>query len=268
MARYWFGAGISDWGMTTGDGVTLPGVVAAEAVIVGGVTVTFWNARTGGTRYTDLRNEAGSAVTAVTASNGTDGFGLGQIPPVQGPDNVRKMWASAGDGPRALLIGQVDAVDRAGDTMTGALVLADGSRAASEAYAVSKAGDTMTGPLSVPTPTAAAHAATKAYVDSAVAAGGGGGGSVAWEAVTGKPATFPPSSHGHSIEQVSGLTDALNAKAATAHDHLNRVAGYRWTGTTYVVASDARLFAGPVDPASLGLTVPDGSVWIDTSGGA
>ncbi len=38
---------------------------------------------------------------------------------------------------------------------------------------VDKAGDTMTGPLTVPTPTAAGHAATKAYVD---AAGGGGGG--------------------------------------------------------------------------------------------
>jgi hypothetical protein len=35
---------------------------------------------------------------------------------------------------------------------------------------VLKTGDTMSGPLSIPEPTASAHAATKQYVDSAIAA--------------------------------------------------------------------------------------------------
>lgn len=40
-----------------------------------------------------------------------------------------------------------------------------------------------------------------------------------WEQVTGKPATFPPSTHTHPVSQVTGLQAALDAKAATAHTH-------------------------------------------------
>ena len=46
-----------------------------------------------------------------------------------------------------------------------------------------------------------------------------------WNAATGdaaiqnKPATFPPSAHGHAIADVSGLQTALDGKAATGHTH-------------------------------------------------
>lgn len=47
-----------------------------------------------------------------------------------------------------------------------------------------------------------------------------------WNAATGdaailnKPATFPPSTHGHSISDVSGLQTALDGKTATGHGHV------------------------------------------------
>lgn len=267
MARYWFGGGTADWVMTVGDTVTIPGVVARDAVAVGGIPVTVWNARTGGVQHTDLISETGSAVDQVTASIGSEGYGLGQIPAFRGPDGVREMWASAGDGPRALLVGRVDALDRNGDRMVGALVLADGSPAASQAYAVSKAGDTMSGPLALPgPPTAPNHAATKAWVESL---GGGGSGAVA--SVNGKTGVVVLTStdvgaataaHTHTTGQVTGLDTALAGKAAIAHDHPNRVAGYRWNGSAYVASTDGGLYVGPTDPGS----VPDGSVWIQTAG--
>lgn len=43
-----------------------------------------------------------------------------------------------------------------------------------------------------------------------------GGAAVAWADITGKPATFPPSPHGHALADVAGLTDALAAKADAA----------------------------------------------------
>jgi len=43
---------------------------------------------------------------------------------------------------------------------------------------------------------------------------GAGGGPAAWADITGKPATFPPSTHGHAIGDVTGLSDALAGKQA------------------------------------------------------
>lgn len=259
MARYWFGTGIADYAFTA---ATVSGT-ADLVQAAGGAPITFWSSETGSTQYIDLLDEDGVAVTSVPSSSGGP-RAAGTIPPVQGPDNVKWMWASAGGGPRLLMFGQVDAVDRNGDRMTGALVLADGSPAASQAYAVSKAGDTMTGPLSLPTPTAAAHAATKAYVDSL---GGGGGGVASVNGETGvvvldaTDVGAAPTGHTHTTAQVTGLDTALANKAAIAHDHTNRVAGYRHNGTAYVASTDAGLYVGPVDPG----TVPDGSLWVDTS---
>ena len=42
----------------------------------------------------------------------------------------------------------------------------------------------------------------------------GAAGSVAWEDVTGKPSTFPPSTHQHAISDVTGLQDALDNAGA------------------------------------------------------
>ncbi|GAA2843868.1 hypothetical protein Acy02nite_68410 [Actinoplanes cyaneus] len=112
------------------------------------------------------------------------------------------------------------AVRRTGDTMTGALVLVDGSPAASEAYVL-------------------AHAVE-------------GGGTVSWANVLDKPASYPPAAHGHSLAEVAGLVAALATFAPAIK---------RWNGTAYVADSTATIYVGPADPGS----VPDGSVWIDTS---
>ena len=49
--------------------------------------------------------------------------------------------------------------------------------------------------------------------------GGGESGPVAWGDVTGKPTTFPPATHNHTVEQVTGLQSALDGKAASSHTH-------------------------------------------------
>jgi hypothetical protein len=54
----------------------------------------------------------------------------------------------------------------------------------------------------------------------AIGGGGGGGGSVAWVDITGKPATFAPSTHTHTIANVTGLQTALDGKAASSHSHI------------------------------------------------
>ncbi|MFG1872160.1 hypothetical protein [Micromonospora arborensis] len=248
----------------------MPGAVTKAAVIAGGATVTVWNSQEGGTRYTDLLTVTGTPVDSVLTSVSAD---LGSIPEFDGPDGVRSLWASGNGGPRVLLVGRVDAVDRNGDRMLGALVLADGSPAASQEYALPRSGGALTGPLTLAgPPTGPNQPATKAWVEGL---GVGGGGAVA--SVNGETGAVvldasdvgaAPASHGHTTGQVAGLDAALAAKAALSHDHPTRAAAHRFNGTTYVPAADAGIYPGPVDPATLGLTVPDGSVWIDTSGGA
>jgi hypothetical protein len=72
----------------------------------GGVTVTCWSARTGGTQYTDLATDAagtGSPLT-LTSSTGTGGYPVGAIPLTYGPDGIVSMWVSANSGPRQMVI--------------------------------------------------------------------------------------------------------------------------------------------------------------------
>jgi hypothetical protein len=153
---------------------------------------------------------------------------------------------------------------------------------------------------------------------------GGGGGASSWSEITGKPSTFPPSTHSHAVADVSGLQAALDAKAAQAHTHaisavtglqdaldakaaashthaISAVTGLQaaldgkqaagsyaaashthaisgvtglqtaldgkapvvmaWNGSAYVATPTATVYVGPSDPG----TVPDGSVWIDTT---
>jgi hypothetical protein len=55
-----------------------------------------------------------------------------------------------------------------------------------------------------------------ALTDGETPGGGGGGGTtVAWDDVTGKPSTFPPSAHTHAITDVIGLQSSLDGKLAT-----------------------------------------------------
>lgn len=45
------------------------------------------------------------------------------------------------------------------------------------------------------------------------APGGSEPAAVAWGDVTGKPSTFPPATHTHTIDEIVGLQAALDAKA-------------------------------------------------------
>ena len=56
---------------------------------------------------------------------------------------------------------------------------------------------------------------------------------VAWSGVTGKPSTFTPSSHTHTISNITGLQSALDGKAASSHSHSYLpLSGGTITGTT------------------------------------
>ena len=50
--------------------------------------------------------------------------------------------------------------------------------------------------------------------------GTGGGGETTWDAVTGKPATYPPSPHSHVVGDVTGLQTALDGKVGTSDPRL------------------------------------------------
>lgn len=100
MARYPFGGSLVDWTFARAEEVA---GVPNLAQLVGGVQVTFWNAESGGTQYTDLLDMDGEPITYVTSSDGSDGYEIGTLPMFQGPDDIKKMWADAG-GQRALMI--------------------------------------------------------------------------------------------------------------------------------------------------------------------
>lgn len=98
------------------------------------------------------------------------------------------------------------------------------------------------------------------------------GGDPDWADITGKPATFPPSAHTHTIANVTGLQTALDASATAAQLTATnaRVTAVEamtpntlaWSGSAYVESSTARIYVGPSEPTG---TIPDGSVWIDTT---
>jgi hypothetical protein len=95
VARHWFGQSLTDWTFTVGS--------SDEAVLAGGVEISFYNAAVGGSQYTDLLDQAGSPITTVTSSDGTS-LPVGTIPRFQGPDTVTEMWADAGGGARFLMV--------------------------------------------------------------------------------------------------------------------------------------------------------------------
>lgn len=82
MARSTFGGTAADYVITAASG----GLMRLTAA-----TLTFWDAPTGGNRYTDLLL-AGSPVVSIVV--GADG----QVPAFQGPDLVTAMWADGGAG--------------------------------------------------------------------------------------------------------------------------------------------------------------------------
>lgn len=88
----------STFGGTDDDYVSSPFNIGGRKVhgALPNTIVTFWSAKTGGTQYTDLLNEAGGAVASITSD--ADGF----LPQFQGPDGVLQMWADAGGGRKML----------------------------------------------------------------------------------------------------------------------------------------------------------------------
>jgi hypothetical protein len=85
MARHEFGRGIADYIVQPTDG---------QWGVAPGVVVTFWDAVTEGTQYTDLLDATNQPITEVTANE------QGLLPRFLGPDNVTGMWAEAGGGAR------------------------------------------------------------------------------------------------------------------------------------------------------------------------
>jgi hypothetical protein len=98
MARHMFGGGIADW-VFDEDAENRP-------VLQGGAVLTFWNAQSGGSQYTDLALDVdgNTPATEITSSLGGAELRVGQIPVFYGPDGVTRMWASADGGERGLMV--------------------------------------------------------------------------------------------------------------------------------------------------------------------
>jgi hypothetical protein len=71
--------------------------------------------------------------------------------------------------------------------------------------------------------------------------------STSWNDITGKPATFTPSSHSHTIADVTGLQTELNNRSLTGHSHvIADVTGLQTTLDNLVNKSDALLKNEPL----------------------
>lgn len=89
------------FGGSTADFVVVRDPDTGELTLGADTDVWFYNAQTGGTRYTTgLTDLSGSTITAVTSD------GDGGIPQLRGPTGVPYMWADAaeGAGPRRLMM--------------------------------------------------------------------------------------------------------------------------------------------------------------------
>jgi hypothetical protein len=165
-----------------------------------------------------------------------------------GVGNATSILPVAGNGGFLALVG----TQTVGGSKTFSLVPKSGQDASSGTDLVRKsqvdsllsakaplASPTFTGSPTAPTAVAGTNStqiATTAFVNDAIAGFGAGDMSkstydtdndgkvdaaetadaVPWSGITGKPTSFTPSSHSHSIAQVTGLQTALNAKAALA----------------------------------------------------
>ena len=165
-----------------------------------------------------------------------------------GSGNATSILPVAGSGGFLALVG----TQTVGGAKTFSLVPKSGQDASSGTDLVRKsqvdsllsakaplASPTFTGSPTAPTAVAGTNStqiATTAFVNDAIAGFGAGDMSkstydtdndgkvdaaetadaVPWSGITGKPTSFMPSSHSHSIAQVTGLQTALNAKAALA----------------------------------------------------
>lgn len=105
--RHPFGGGVDDWIFAEN--------VDNVPILQGGAVLTFWNAREGGTQYTDITADVDGAtpIVSLVTSSGGDGYRIGQIPVFYGPPDVTTMWVSA-DGGERVAIDSIDIGDLAG----------------------------------------------------------------------------------------------------------------------------------------------------------
>lgn len=110
MARGRGGGGIADYVLIDGEATVIGGTSGRRVALVGGATVRFYTARTGGTQYGDLIDETGVPASQIVTADGTDAtYAYGQIPEFQFPDGVSGAWASANDGPRSWVAARFEA---------------------------------------------------------------------------------------------------------------------------------------------------------------
>lgn len=99
--RHSFGADLASWSTDLGDAATSQsGQDGNLALFIPGAEITFWAAITGGTQYTDLLDNLGTATSSVTTDSN------GEFPQFSGPDDVWYMYADGsgdGSGPRRLI---------------------------------------------------------------------------------------------------------------------------------------------------------------------
>lgn len=98
MARHEYGADLGSWAFTVG--------VSNAVTLAPNTTITFFDARTGGTQYTDLAtaSDGSGPMTSVTTGDGSGGVGVGELPVFWGPNGVLAMWASAAGMSRKLIV--------------------------------------------------------------------------------------------------------------------------------------------------------------------
>lgn len=113
--RHQFGGDLAAWSTDLGDAATSQtGQEGKLALFIPAAVIEFYDQVSGGTKYTDLVDNLGTATASVT----TDANG--EFPQFSGPDEIWSMWADGsgdGSGPRRLIgatdIGGVAASNKA-----------------------------------------------------------------------------------------------------------------------------------------------------------
>lgn len=156
MSRFQFGGGTADY------------VADSNGRPRSGVTVTFYDAETGGSQLSDLLDADGAAVGSVTSGAG------GRIPRFSGPDGVTELWAEAGGAYRS----RMDAYDDEGATdvaVAGLLGSASAARDAVDARVTTIGNATYEAPAVIaPVPTGVAATDTAALQTAIDATPAGG----------------------------------------------------------------------------------------------
>lgn len=88
-----------------------------------------------------------------------------------------------------------------------------------------------------------------------------------WDEVTGKPTTYTPSSHSHSIGDVDNLQTSLNGKANTSHTHTwaqvtSKPTTFTPSTHTHTIANVTGLRSELDDRSAVSITSPDPGVWM------